>query len=91
MSGNVPPPAPPGSENKDNYVLFMSSRCAHSKKLLSKIKEKRELMNRVKVVQIEQVPQLPPEIREVPTVYDGKQVHAGKMHLNGLMRYLWIT
>ena len=78
MSGNIPPPTPPGSEDKNNYVLFMSGRCAHSKKLLNKIKEKSELMKRVKVVHIEQVPQLPPEIREVPTIYDGKQVHAGK-------------
>ena len=35
-------------------------------------------MANFRIVEVEKTPQLPAEVREVPTVYDGKTVYGGK-------------
>jgi hypothetical protein len=52
--------------------------CKYSKNLLSKIKQKPELLKKFNLVDIDTIPDIPDEVDEVPCIYDGKQVHKGE-------------
>ena len=63
---------------KPIYVLFFMNNCKYSKSLISKLKQKPELLKKISMVDIDTIPDIPDEVDEVPCIYDGKQVHKGE-------------
>jgi nicotinic acid phosphoribosyltransferase len=63
---------------KPIYVLFYMNNCKFCKNLISKIKQKPELLKKINLVDIDSIPEIPDEVDEVPCIYDGKQVYTGE-------------
>jgi hypothetical protein len=70
----TPQNAPP---EKLEFVLFMSPECKFSMNFINKLRTKPELMKKFNVVNIDNLPEIPDEVDEIPCVYDGKQLHQG--------------
>jgi hypothetical protein len=66
-----------GTPPKPEFVLFISN-CSYSMNFLNKLKMKDELMKKFNIVDINNIPTIPNEIEEVPSVYDGKNLYQGK-------------
>ena len=62
---------------KPEFVVFISD-CKFSTNFLNKLKTKDELLKKFNIVDINKIQQIPNEIEEVPSVYDGKQLYQGK-------------
>jgi len=62
---------------KPIYVLFYMNNCKFCKSLITKIKQKPELLKKINLVDIDSIPEIPDEVDEVPCIYDGKNVHKG--------------
>lgn len=67
-----------GSIDKPIYVLFFSQNCKFSNKFVGRLNTKSELTKKVKMVDIDVIPQIPDEVSEVPALYDGKNIFCGK-------------
>jgi len=67
-----------GSVDKPIYVLFFSQNCKFSKNFINKLNSKQELVKKVKMVDIDTIPEIPDEVTEVPALYDGKNIYCGK-------------
>ena len=64
--------------NRPSFVLFVMSGCKFSASFLKEVKLIDDLSKKIKVVDINSVPDIPPEVTEVPCIYDGKRVYEGK-------------
>jgi hypothetical protein len=60
-----------------SYILFFSNDCKYSRNLIPKIKSRPALAEKVKFVDVDQVPDLPDEVDEVPCFYDGTNIFKG--------------
>jgi hypothetical protein len=65
------------SDQKPEYVLFISQGDKFCSNFLNKLKPKPELIKKFNIVDISKIPAIPDEVEEVPCVYDGKQVFQG--------------
>ena len=66
------------SQEKPEYVLFISQNCKFCNNFLTKLKTKQALFKKFNVVNIDQLNEVPNEVNEVPCVYDGKGIFQGK-------------
>ena len=65
------------NSDKKEFVLFYSPNCKFCKNLLTKIKPKTELLNKINLVDIDNLNDIPEEVDEIPCIYDGKKVFKG--------------
>ena len=63
---------------KPEYVLFFIPNCNFCGSFINKLKSKKELLAKFNIVNVEEIPNIPDEVTEVPCVYDGKTVYVGK-------------
>jgi hypothetical protein len=62
---------------KKDFVLFYSPNCKFCKNLLTKLKTKQELLNKINLVDIDNINDIPEEVDEIPCIYDGKKLFKG--------------
>ena len=60
-------------DGKPEFVCFFMNGDNFSINFINKLKGKPELMKKFNMVDINTIPNIPDEIEEVPSVYDGKQ------------------
>jgi hypothetical protein len=65
------------NSEKKEFVLFFSPSCIYCKNFLGKLKSKDELLKKVNLVDIDNTPELPDEVDEIPCIYDGKNIFKG--------------
>jgi hypothetical protein len=63
--------------DKKEFVLFLVKDCKYCETFYKKIVTKPELIKKFNIVDIDEIPDIPDEIAEVPAVYDGKSVYQG--------------
>ena len=66
------------TQDKPEFVLFYSSDCKFCNNFINKLKTKQELFVKFRLVDIDNLQNIPNEVDEVPCIYDGKSVHQGK-------------
>ena len=62
---------------KPKFVLFYMNNDKFCDSFIKKLKGKKELMKKMNLVDINQVPAYPEEVDMVPCIYDGKQLYKG--------------
>jgi len=67
-----------GSVEKPEFVLFYMNNCKFCNNFIKKLNTKPELLTKVNLVDIDKIPVVPDEIQEIPAIYDGKNIYAGK-------------
>ena len=66
------------NQQKPEFVLFVMKNCNYCANFVNKLKSKPELLTKINIVDVEEIPSIPNEVTEVPCIYDGKQVYIGK-------------
>jgi hypothetical protein len=66
------------SQEKPEFVLFMSPTCKWSNQIINKLKTKPDLVKKFNVVNVDTLQMIPDEVDETPCIYDGKNIYQGK-------------
>jgi hypothetical protein len=66
------------TQEKPEFVAFVSMNCKYCNNFITKLKPKPELLKKFNIVNIDSLEQIPDEVDEVPCVYDGKTLYKGK-------------
>ena len=63
---------------KPKFVLFYMNNDKYCESFIKKLKSKKELVKKINLVDINQVPAIPDEVDMVPCIYDGKTLYRGE-------------